>query len=74
MPPHQRHLQIPSITQTGMPNYDLFPPPLLSIITFEEMTIKHFMYMQKVPFLYTEKACVVSFWFQNLPWKIFDVK
>ena len=38
------------------------------------MTIKHLMYMQKVPFLYTERACVVSFWFRNLPWKIFDVE
>ena len=27
--------------------------------TFEQMTIKHSMYMQKVPFLCTERACVV---------------
>ena len=32
---------------------------LLSIITLEEMTIKHSMYMQKVPLYYTERACVV---------------
>ena len=38
------------------------------------MTIKHLMYMQKVPFLYTERACVVFFQFQNSPWKIFDVE
>ena len=24
VPPHWRHLQIPSIAQIGMPNYDLF--------------------------------------------------
>ena len=58
VPPCQRHLQIPSIAQTGMPNYDLFSP-LLSIRTFEEITIKHLMYTEKVPFLYTERACVV---------------
>ena len=38
-----------------------FPPPLLSIVSFEEMTIKHLMYIQKVPFLSTERACVVVF-------------
>ena len=32
------------------------------------------MYMRKVPFLYTERACVVFFQFQNLPWKIFDIE
>ena len=36
-----------------------FLPPLLSIVTFEETTIKHLMYMQKVPVIYTERACVV---------------
>ena len=35
-----------------------FFPPLLLIITFEEMTIKLLLYMQEVPFLYTERACV----------------
>ena len=43
-----------------MPNYDLFSP-LLLITTFEEMTIKHLMYTQKVPFPYTERACVSKF-------------
>ena len=52
-----------------MPNYDLFSP-LLLITTFEEMTIKHLMYMQKVPFLYTQKGPV----YRNLPWKILDVE
>ena len=33
--------------------------PLLSIITLEEMTIKHLIYMQKVPLHHTERACVV---------------
>ena len=32
--------------------------PLFSIVTSQEMTIKHLMYTQKVPFLYTERACV----------------
>ena len=36
-----------------------FFPPLFLIRTFEEMTIKHLMYMEKVPFLYTERACVL---------------
>ena len=49
-----------------MPNYDFFPP-LLSIITFEEMTIKHLMYVQKVPFLSTERACVVFSGFKIHP-------
>ena len=44
-----------------------FLPPLLLIITFEEMTIKHLMYMQKVPFLYTERACVVFSSFKIRP-------
>ena len=63
VPPCQRHPQLPSFTQTSMPKYDPFFKPLLSIITFQEMTIKHFMYMQKAPFLYTERACVVFFQF-----------
>ena len=29
------------------------------VVTFEQMTIKHSMYMQKVPPLCTERACVV---------------
>ena len=62
-PPHWRHPQVPSFTQTGMPKYDLFSEPLLWIVTFQEMTIKQLMYMWKVPFLYTERACVVFFWF-----------
>ena len=41
-----------------MTNYDLFFGPLLSIVTSQEMTIKHLLYTQKVPFLYTERACV----------------
>ena len=44
-----------------------FYPPLLSIITFEEMTIKHLMYMQKLPFLYTEGGCVVFSGFKIHP-------
>ena len=45
VPPHQRHPQVPLSAQTGMPKYDPFFKPLLSIITFQEMTIKHLMYM-----------------------------
>ena len=63
VPPHQRHHQIPSSTQTGMTNYDLFSP-LLLIVTLDEATIKHLMYTQKVPFLYTERACVLFSQFQ----------
>ena len=63
VPPHQRHPQVPSFTQTGMPKYDLFFKPHFLIITFQEITIKHLMYMWKVPLLYTERACVVFFRF-----------
>ena len=31
---------------------------LLLIVTLEKMTIKHSMYVQKVPLYYTERACV----------------
>ena len=62
--PHQRHPQVPLFTQTGMPKYDLFSEPLLLIVTFHEMKIKHLMYTWKVPFLYTERACVVFFSFE----------
>ena len=41
--------------------------PLLLIITFQEITIKHLMYMQKVPFLYTERACGVFSSFEIPP-------
>ena len=61
MPLTRRHPQVPSFTQTGMPKYDPFSEPLLLIVPFQEMTIKHLMYMQKVSFLYTERACVVFF-------------
>ena len=44
-----------------------FFPPLLSIVTFEEMTIKHLMYMQKLPFLHTERACVEFSGFEICP-------
>ena len=74
VPPHQRHPQVPSFAQTSTPKYDLFSEPLLWIVTFQEMTIKYLMYMEKVPFLYTERACVVVFWFQNSPWKILCVE
>ena len=43
VPPCQRHPQVPLFTQTGMPKYDLFSEPLLLIVTFQEMTIKHLM-------------------------------
>ena len=63
VPPHQRHPQVPSFAQASMPKYDLFSKPLHLILTFQEMTIKHLMYTWKVPFLYTERASVVFFWF-----------
>ena len=67
MPLTKRHPQVPSITQTGMPKYDPFSEPLLLTVPFQEMTIKYLMYMQKVPFLYTERACVVFFSFEICP-------
>ena len=44
-----------------------FFSPLFMVVSFEQMTIKHLMYMQKVPFLCTETACVVFFQFWDLP-------
>ena len=70
VPPHQRCLQIPSILKLVRQTMT-FSPPLLSIITFEEMTIKHLMYMQKVPFLCTERACVVFSGFEIHPGRSF---
>ena len=63
VPPCWRHLQVPLFTQTSTPKYDLFSEPRFLIVTFQEMTSKHLMYTQKVPFLYTERACVVFFHF-----------
>ena len=48
--------------------------PLLLIVTFQEMTIKHLMYTRKVPFLYTERACVLIFRFSDSRKRIFYVK
>ena len=63
VPPCQRHPQVASFTQTSTPKYDLFSEPLLLIVTFQEMSIKHLMYIYiyiwKVPFLNTERAYVV---------------
>ena len=56
--PCQRHPLIPSSAQTSTPNFDLFSL-LFMVVTFKQMTIKHSMYIQKVPFLCTETACVV---------------
>ena len=58
VPPCRRHRQTPCSAQTSTTNYDLFSP-LLSIVTSQEMTIKHLMYTWKVPFVYTERACVL---------------
>ena len=60
MPPHQRHPKIPSSAQTGTPNFDTFFSPLFMVVTFKQITIKHSMYMQKLPFLCTERACFFS--------------
>ena len=38
------------------------------------MTIKHLMYTRKVPFLYTERACVLFFRFSDSPKNFFYVK
>ena len=37
------------------------------VVTCEQMTIKHSMYRQKVPFLCTERACVVFYGFGIRP-------
>ena len=58
VPPHRRCRETPFSAQTGMTNYDLFSP-LLLIVPSQEMTTKHLMYTPKVPFLYTERACVL---------------
>ena len=47
VPPCWRHPQIQWITGTGMPNLDPFLLLLLTI-TFQQTTIKHSLYMQKV--------------------------
>ena len=52
-------LEIPSSAQTSTPNFDTFFSCPFMVVTYEQMTIKHSMYTQKVPFLYTERACVV---------------
>ena len=54
VPPHQRHPQVHLFAQTtGMPKYYLFFQTSSSDHNFfQEMTIKHFMYVWKVPFLY----------------------
>ena len=62
VPPCQQHHQTPCSAQTSMTNYDLFSL-LPSIITLCEETIKHSLYMQTVPFQYTERACVLFLWF-----------
>ena len=49
----------------------LFCEPLLLIVSRWEMTIKHSMYILTVPFLCTERACVVFSQFQNSPRTIF---
>ena len=64
MPPIRRHPQIPSSTQTGTPNFDTFLSPLFMVVTFKQTTIKHSMFMPKVPFLCTERACVFFFSFR----------
>ena len=63
MPPHWRHPQTPLSAQTGTPNFDTFFSHLFMIVTWKQMTIKHLLYMSKVPFLSTEWACVVFVWF-----------
>ena len=41
--------------------------PLFMAIAFDQTTIKHSMYMQKIPFQYTEMACVVFSSFEIHP-------
>ena len=41
--------------------------------TFDDTTIKHSLYMWKVPFQCTERACVIFFRFRNLLQKMYYV-
>ena len=59
MPPHQRHPQTPLSAQASTPKFDTFFSCLFMVVTCKQMTIKHSLYMLKVPFLCTERACVV---------------
>ena len=70
VPPCQRRRQTPCSAQTGTTNYDLFSS-LLLIVTLDETTIKHLMYTWKVPFLYTERACVLFSSFRSHLGKFF---
>ena len=65
VPPHWRHPQVPSFTQKLVCQSMTFFPNLFFryIVTFQEMTIKHLMYTQKVPCLHTERACAGFFRF-----------
>ena len=72
MSPHRRYPQVPLLALTGTPNFTFFCKPLLlNRISPWEMTIKHSMYTPTVPFLSTERACVVFF---PVPRKIFSVQ
>ena len=73
MPPHQKYPQVPLLAQTDTPNFTFFRTISL-IISPWEITIKHSMYTWKVPFLCTERACVVFFQYRNSPGKNFSVK
>ena len=53
--------------QTGTPNFDTFFSRLFMVVTCEQMTIKHSINVEKVPFLHTERACVFLFWYRNSP-------
>ena len=71
MPPCQRYPQVPSLAQTGTPSFSFFCEPLLWIVSRQEMTIKHLMYMELCAFMYSKGACVVFFQFRNSPVKTF---
>ena len=73
MPPRRRRRQTPCSAQTGMTKYALFLTSSFDL-TFQGMTIKHLMYTRKVPFLYTEMACVLFFRFSDSPKIFFYVK
>ena len=71
MPPHRRHPQVPWLAQTGARNLIFFCKPILWIISHRETTIKHSIYIQLCPFMYTKRACVVFLQFWNFSRKIF---
>ena len=72
VPPHQRHHQIPSSTQTGMTKYDLFSMSSFNCNFGQSNNQTFNVYMESTLSIYRKGLCTF-FQFRNLPLKIFDV-